>query len=367
MRVVPEHHIRVLETVQKCLSNPGEIVKVEFDKRYRNNTVMNTLWEFVAITDSQNNPIEIQCMGIDITDRKVIETKLEDSERKYKTLFEKSPDANLIIKNDIFIDCNDVAVEMVGGTRDDIIGKSPCKLSPSVQPNGVETDEFSKACYKKIKEGSHSFEWLHKKMDGTPFRVYVKLTAINYDGKDVLFCSWRDITESKNLQEKLILSENRFSEVAVAQSLCYLAELDLNGNYVYLNPVVETVFGYKPEELLGKNSYDLHPPDLKEEYKSLAETLIKENHSIINFENPIQRKDGNVIWVSTSSTPIYDENNRVVKYVGTDVDITERKTAEEELNKFRIIVDQANIGTAITTLEGIITYCNDMFAKLHWI
>lgn len=362
--VIPEHHIRVIETVQKCLSNPGEIVKVEFDKRYKNSGVMNTLWEFVAITDAQNVPIEIQCMGIDITNRKVIETKLEESERKYKTLFEKSPDANLIIKEDIFIDCNDVAVEMIGGTREDIIGKSPCKLSPSIQPNGIDTYEFSSACYKKIKEGSHSFEWLHVKKDGTPFWTYVKLTAISFEGEDVLFCSWRDITESKKLQEKLIISENRFSEIA-EHSRSVIWELDLNGRYVYLNSVVESVFGYKPEELLGRDSYEMHPADLKEQYKGLAETLLKEHKGIINFENPIQRKDGEVVWVSTSSTPVYDENNNVIKYVGTDVDITERKKAEEELNKFRIIADQANIGTAITTLEGIITYCNDMFAQLH--
>lgn len=234
--VVPDHQIRVIETVQKCMANPGEIVKVEFDKRYRNGTVMNTLWEFVAITDGNNNPIEIQCMGFNISDRKLAELKQQESEKRFS----------------------------------------------------------------EIAEHSRSVIW----------------------------------------------------------------ELDLNGNYVYLNPVVETVFGYKPEELIGRNSYDLHPPEMREQYKQMAEKLIKENKSIINFESPIQRKDGQVVWVSTSSTPVY-ENNKIVKYVGTDVDITARKQAEEELNKFRIISDQANVGTAITTLDGNVTYCNQVMADMH--
>ena len=63
------HHKRVADAVAKCISNPGVVKEVEIDKPSHNNGIRTTLWDFVCITDTDNNPIEIQCVGVDITDR----------------------------------------------------------------------------------------------------------------------------------------------------------------------------------------------------------------------------------------------------------------------------------------------------------
>jgi PAS domain S-box-containing protein len=67
------HHQRTMDTVEECIANPGRILKVELDKPTPNGSVRTTLWEFICLTDVNNNPSEIQCMGIDINDKKLTE------------------------------------------------------------------------------------------------------------------------------------------------------------------------------------------------------------------------------------------------------------------------------------------------------
>lgn len=80
------HHERVREAVNKCFENPGEIVKVELDKPKKDGSVRTTLWEFICLTDENNNPSEIQCMGIDVTEIKEARDKLKESNRKLNIL-----------------------------------------------------------------------------------------------------------------------------------------------------------------------------------------------------------------------------------------------------------------------------------------
>lgn len=91
--ICQHHHQRTRDVVERCLQNPGMIVKIELDKPARNGGVLTTLWEFVCLTNAAGNPAEIQCIGIDITASKEKEKAIRESEEKYRTLFHYSPDA----------------------------------------------------------------------------------------------------------------------------------------------------------------------------------------------------------------------------------------------------------------------------------
>ena len=80
MSICSHHHNRTNEVVEECIKNPGKIIKVELDKPTKDSQeIKTTLWEFICVTDSNDNPLEIQCMGIDITDRKKAEKELKDA------------------------------------------------------------------------------------------------------------------------------------------------------------------------------------------------------------------------------------------------------------------------------------------------
>ena len=69
LSICESHHGAAYNAVKECVSSPGKIVKVELDKPHRDGSRRTTLWEFVCLTDESGQPLEVQCMGIDITER----------------------------------------------------------------------------------------------------------------------------------------------------------------------------------------------------------------------------------------------------------------------------------------------------------
>src|SRR5699024_9069801 len=75
---------RLLETAKQCIATPNQVIQVELDKFARDGSIRATLWHFVCLTDSLSNPTEIQCTGIDVTDRKIAENALKQSNKHYE-------------------------------------------------------------------------------------------------------------------------------------------------------------------------------------------------------------------------------------------------------------------------------------------
>lgn len=358
---------KAVKTVTKCIESPGSVFQVELDKPTKSGKIVTTFWDFICLTDPNGTPIEMQCIGIDITELKETEKKLKESEEKYRFLFEESPDGYLVIKDEKFIDCNRAAEKMVLASKGELLGKSPADISPDFQPNGRRSSDFSKEIIElTLKNGQTEFEWLHTKKDGSEFLAEIKLSKLEKGGEETLFTTWRDITEKRKTEIALYKSEERFRQIS-EHTGSVIWEVDQTGLYTYLGPVAKRIFGYDPEELVGKKYFwDIFPDNQKEALKKEGLKYIQECLELLGWENPIQRKDGKVIWVSSFGVAIRDEVGKIIGYRGADYDISSRKLAEEEMRKFRIISNQATYGTVITSFETRqITYCNEAFAKMH--
>ena len=134
-------------------------------------------------------------------------------------------------------------------------------------------------------------------------------------------------------QTELETSERRLLELA-AQSRTVAWEVDAQGLYTYASPVAETVYGYRPEELVGKmHFYDLHPEEGREEFRQTALAAFARREPFIDFENAVVAKDGRNVWVSTSGLPVPAADGTLRGYRGSDVDVTARKRAEEALRE----------------------------------
>ena len=125
---------------------------------------------------------------------------------KYKAFFENSKDAMLIIKNDVFIDCNNAAVTMLGyNCKEEFLNKSPSTLSPKFQPDGISSQEKAKSMIElALRNKSHIFEWIHKKKDGTTFPVEVSLTVIEEEASFTINTIWRNISQRKKAEKELL-------------------------------------------------------------------------------------------------------------------------------------------------------------------
>jgi len=140
-----------------------------------------------------------------------IKKTLQESETKYRLLFEKSINPVLLIDNGRFIDCNKAALEILHcQNKDQIVGLRPFQISPERQPDGQLSEEKEKtAVHLAGKELDSHFEWVHRTFDGRDFWVQVSRAVIPVNGKLISYIYWRDVTGRKHAEEKLhtLLSE----------------------------------------------------------------------------------------------------------------------------------------------------------------
>ena len=130
---------------------------------------------------------------------------LVESEQKYKTLFEKSADALLLLEEGRFIDCNSATVSLLGyKSKAEFLDVHPSQLSPAMQPDGRKSfEKANEMIVIAFEHGNHRFEWVHKRRNGEVFPVEVLLTAVPFGEKELLHVVWRDITERKKQEDRL--------------------------------------------------------------------------------------------------------------------------------------------------------------------
>lgn len=142
----------------------------------------------------------------DITERRRAEEELRRSEEKYRVLFERSTDAVFILDNGEFVDCNAATLDLLGVTsKEELLGTNPTVWSPEFQSDGaLSREKAAEYVNVALKEGSHRFEWEHRRADGQVFPADVRLTAVPTGGDaGVIHAVVRDISKRKRAENTL--------------------------------------------------------------------------------------------------------------------------------------------------------------------
>jgi len=137
--------------------------------------------------------------------------------------------------------------------------------------------------------------------------------------------------KQEELNQHVRKNEERFRQVAETAQEC-IWEVDVNGMYTYVSPIIQSIIGHTPEELIGKKCfYDLFAPEKGEKYKESAAKIFSQRKNFRNYENALVHKNGHLVITSTSGSPVFDEEGNFTGYRGVNEDISERKKAEESL------------------------------------
>jgi two-component system sensor histidine kinase/response regulator len=272
--------------------------------------------------------------------RKQAENELRESEEKYRILFIDSPDSYLSIIDGVFVDCNRVAEIMMRGDRKQIIGQSPEALSPEFQRDGRKSSE---AAAEKINDafrnGTNTFEWVHRRFDDTELLVEVSISSIILKGKPALFTAWRDITERKRIEVALKESEDKYRLIA-ENTADLISIMDMNLRLIYVSPTsvrlrgftVEEALEQTPEQILTHESLLLSLAVFEKEMQLEASGTADPDRTL-TMELEEYKKDGSTIWVEVSFSFLRDKDGKPVEILMVTRDITKRKQAEDELRE----------------------------------
>ncbi len=172
----------------------------------------------------------------------------------------------------------------------------------------------------------------------------------------------QDITAFKRAEEKIQTLAN-----AVESSNDAIVTESLDGIITSWNKAAEQIYGYSAEEILGKNVSILETNNIKGEIKNYSEK-IKQGKKVQHYETLRSRKDGHIINISVTLSPIFNASGEIVALSAIVRDISERKREEEALRKsegrLRQIYESDMFGILYYNLDGSINDANDKFLEI---
>src|SRR5215831_1384911 len=261
-----------------------------------------------------------------------------DTESMFRLLFERTADAVWLFDpgNATVVDCNDAAAALMRcASKTDLIGKRAEQLSTEVQPDGMPTVEsVARRIAETLKSGNSRFEWTARRFDGTELPLEVNATTIERDGKPVFVLVSRDVTERKDAEAALLMSETRFRSL-FERSADAMALFDPDtGRFIETNEAFAQRIGAPSREVLRNAA----PPEIWPERQPDGRLSVEKagemaklalNQGSHRFEWLSRRFDGTELPLDIVMTAI-PFGKRILLFV-VSRDISEHKRAEETL------------------------------------
>jgi len=196
----------------------------------------------------------------DITEHHKAKAALRKSEEKYRALFESSRDAIMITEPDTlrFLSGNPAALKMFGAKNEaEFLSLSPMFLSPERQPDGRASGEKAREMIETVlREGSHFFEWMHRRTNGDEFFADVVLTRMEENERTSILGTVRDITERK-LAERRMVDAINYSQTLLAASPIGIITYEAAGQTVSANEAAARLVGTTVENVKKQNFREL--------------------------------------------------------------------------------------------------------------
>lgn len=325
--IVSDDIEKCLMVGEKCFVNPGMPNSVVLRKKSAKEGVKTIQWEFTGIADGSGMVKEIFCIGYDITQRLKVEGDLS-------VLVSNMQDVLFTISAEgLFTYVSPSWTKIYGHTIDETIGQS---FTNFVHPEDHEV------CFKALRTtvetgkpvpGGVEHRIRHKNGNWTWCNTDAN---IDMGSKEIILTS-HNITELRNSRERL-------KELAIVASNTtdYIVITDSKGYITWVNKAYENQTGHTRREIKGKDPTELlcGPETDRETIQRIYEGC--KAHRIVQEEILCYTKNGEKYWVDLKITPVFDENGRCTHFVAVERDITRRKKSDDEMKRFKDMLEQTN-------------------------
>ena len=305
----------------------------------------------VQVTMSHNGEFWITLN--DISERKLTENKLRESEELFMQFMMHSPVHTYVQEvtptECRTLLCTDSFTEMLGLSRLDMIGKTMQELFPPELAAKITADSWAVVSGGNVLETEEEFNGRHYKTIKFPIvQQSRKLVAgYTFDISDRMLaeaalhgmtnkleaqaCEHRQLNESLKQVEMTWRQSIRKFEALHKASPVGIAAMDSEHNLTHWNPALEKMFGWTVKEVLG-GPIPFIPAGNREEHVDILAELMR-GKTINSFELQMEHKDGTPIYVSMNTAVYHDDDMNIIGVVGLFLDITERKSQEETLRQ----------------------------------
>ena len=291
---------------------------------------------------------------------------MEESESKFRTLFEKSTDAVMVLDENRCIDCNEAAMNLLQSSENPVLVNSDFSTFYASDHTTSTTpwDSMQTEAYEHSKS---NFEWVYTSPEGTVIWLDVMLTAIPYQGRQVLYVVLRDISDRKHEEEE----RTRLS-TAIEQAAESIMVTDSSGFILYVNPSFQELNGFSREEILGQHFRLLCSKDSAEEIEEELEKLVVSGQPW-KGKNTFTKKDTSEYHAESTISPVRDATGGITNFVWVSRDITKESTLESQLiqaQKMEAIGELASgiaheINTPTQYIGDNVRFFQDSFSDIH--
>jgi PAS domain S-box-containing protein len=274
----------------------------------------------------------IQAVIRDITERK-------QAEEGYRTIIRTAMDGFWITDmHGHFLDANAAYCNLIGYRRGELLNMSIADIEAIEKP-----EEVAGRISKVLQIGRDRFETQHRRKNGEIIDVEI---SVNYlpagSGRMVVFV--RDVTERKQAEKQLQQEKDRAQRYLDIAGVMFVAN-DADGRVTLINKRGCEILGYKPEELIGKNWFDIIIPErTRGEVKAVFNKLITgEALPVEYFENPVLNRSGEERIIAWHNVILKDGAGNIIGTLSSGEDVTERKKAEEAVRtseeRYRLLAE----------------------------
>ncbi|MBI4931018.1 MAG: PAS domain S-box protein [Bacteroidetes bacterium] len=334
---------RLNRAVEKAIKH-GAPYDLELDIIRADGTIIQTHTYGKAIKDKSGRVVQLHGTVQDITERKLVEEAVKESEKKFRALYNETPVMmHSINQQGELLSVSDFWLEKLGYRREEVLGKNFTDfLTDSSKKHAVETilPQFKKVGH--IENADYSFV----KKNGEVIDCLVSAIS-QYDNNKNFIRSLAvitDITERKLAEETITKSEEKYRDIVenISDLIC---THDMDGKILSANPAAVKLLGYKTDALLKMNIQDILSPDIKDQFSDYISALKKDGyaHGLMK----VQTAAGNIrIWEYNNTLRTHGVETPVVR--GLSKDITERMKIEAALRRsetnLRAIFENTNTG-----------------------